>query len=73
MVNPTLFRFAKSTNDFTSVAAIATFSMPCSVAVPALPGATKTLSAKGDWRTFHASACSRPPFPIIKIFIEIPL
>src|SRR5688572_23934107 len=53
-----------------SVAAMSTFSSNGSSAVPALPGATKTLSAKGDCDAFHASACSRPPLPIIKIFIR---
>ena len=41
-------------------------------AVPALPGATKTVSACGDWAAFHARACSRPPPPIMRIFMVIP-
>ena len=69
MVKPIWLAFANSTNAGMSVAEIATFSTPFSCAVPAFPGATKTLSTRGDWRTFHAKACSRPPLPIIKIFI----
>src|SRR5688500_2999357 len=34
-----------------------------SMAVPALPGAQKTFSARGDWASFHTRACSRPPLP----------
>ena len=30
---------------------------------PALPGALKTRRTRGDWRIFHANACSRPPLP----------
>src|SRR5258708_1339758 len=39
-----------------------------SSAVPALPGATKTLPTRGDCAIFHASACSRPPPPITRTF-----
>ena len=37
--------------------------------VPALPGATKTRSARGLCAIFQASACSRPPLPMIKTFM----
>ena len=40
-----------------------------SAAVPALPGATKTVSTLGDCASFHASACSRPPLPITSNFM----
>ena len=33
-------------------------------AVPALPGATSTVLTWGDWASFQARACSRPPPPI---------
>src|SRR6202048_4754475 len=38
-------------------------------AVPALPGATKTFATRLDCAIFHASACSRPPPPMTRIFI----
>src|SRR5215213_2662028 len=38
-------------------------------AVPALPGAQNTFSARADCFNRHASACSRPPFPITRTFI----
>ena len=41
-------------------------------AVPALPGATKTLHTRGDCAIFHASACSRPPPPMTRTFIDLP-
>ena len=37
-------------------------------AMPGFPGAANT-STPGDCASFHASACSRPPLPIIRIFI----
>ena len=39
------------------------------VAVPALPGATKTFATRLDCAIFHANACSRPPPPMTRIFI----
>src|SRR5690242_805493 len=39
-----------------------------SSAVPPLPGATKTLAARGDCAIFQAIACSRPPEPITSTF-----
>ena len=40
-------------------------------AMPGFPGAAKTLSTAGLWARRHASACSRPPLPMINIFISI--
>ena len=51
-----------------SVWSMATFVAP-SPAVPALPGAQNTFPARGDCRSFHTSACSRPPLPITRTFI----
>ena len=48
MAKPIWFSWANCTKAVKSVPEMATFSMPSSNAVPALPGATKTLSAKGD-------------------------
>src|SRR5687768_1816542 len=50
-----------------------TFSRPSSSAVPAFPGATKTVRGLGprdERRSFHASACSLPPPPITSSFIS---
>jgi hypothetical protein len=69
MVSPTALASAKSASAVKSIASIATFLTPGSVAVPALPGATKTVSTRVDWATFQASACSRPPLPMINTFI----
>src|SRR5574343_148575 len=41
-------------------------------AVPALPGATNTWPARGDWAMRQASACSRPPEPMTRIFMVYP-
>ena len=38
-----------------------------SSAVPALPGAARMASQDGDWASFQASACSRPPPPTIRM------
>ena len=69
MVNPICLSWANFTKAGISVAEIFTFSTFCSNAVPALPGATKTLSANGDCAAFQAKACSRPPFPMMRMFI----
>src|SRR5262249_46711806 len=45
---------------------------PSSRAVPALPGATKTLDTRGDATSFHARACSRAPEPMTRSFIRKP-
>ena len=47
-----------------------TLTRPSSVAVPPLPGATNTWETRGDCASFHASACSRPPEPMTRIFIS---
>src|ERR1041384_4018102 len=41
-----------------------------SVAVPALPGATSTSVTRAACAHFQASACSRPPEPTIRTFME---
>lgn len=40
-------------------------------AVPAFPGATRTCWTCGDWASFQASACSRPPPPTTNTFTTI--
>ena len=62
-------RRANSTRPATSSAAISTLRTPFSFAVPALPGATMTSATRGDCATFHANACSRPPEPMMRIFM----
>jgi hypothetical protein len=42
---------------------------PVRARVPALPGATSTSLTRGDCLSFHASACSRPPEPMTRIFM----
>src|SRR5216683_4128895 len=54
-------RRQKATSPAMSVARIATHS--ASSAIPALPGAQKSASTKGDAEIVQASACSRPPEP----------
>src|SRR4051812_25873467 len=54
------------------ISVMATFSTPVSVAVPPLPGATKTFCTRGLLASFHASACSRPPDPTTRIFMSVP-
>src|SRR5882672_9476230 len=61
------FSRANRTSAFKSPAEMGTFSAIS--AVPAFPGAQKIRSASGDRPNFHASACSRPPPPITRIFI----
>ncbi len=62
----TRFSLAKRTSAARSFTEIATFS-PIS-AVPALPGAQNIRSTPGDSFNFQASACSRPPPPMTRIF-----
>src|SRR6187549_4234821 len=69
MVRPTRSVFASATSPATSSAATLTLRTRGSVAVPPLPGATSTSETFGDCAHFHASACSRPPEPTIRIFI----
>src|SRR6202011_3414167 len=66
-VRSTLFCFANRTKAGRSVAGIATLSANC--AVPALPGAQNIRSTFADCLSFQASACSRPPLPVTRIFI----
>src|SRR5450756_535050 len=53
------------------MAVMATFSTPSSSAVPALPGATYTFCTLAPCARRHASACSRPPEPITRIFMSL--
>ena len=64
-----LLSLANFTNPSISLTEILTFSIFSSRAVPGLPGATKTLSARGEREARQARACSRPPLPITKTFI----
>ena len=41
-----------------------------SAQMPPLPGAQITSLTRGDCCTFHASACSRPPLPMMRIFMS---
>jgi len=68
-VSATFSRRAKAISAAKSMGWMGTFSTPGSCAVPALPGATNTLSTRGDCASFHASACSRPPLPMTRIFM----
>ncbi len=68
MVNWTFFA-AKSASCSRASTSMATFSHLASVAVPALPGATKTFATRGSWATFQARACSRPPLPMMSTFM----
>ena len=52
---------------------IGTFTMSGLSAVPALPGATKMRLTALFCATFQAKACSRPPPPMTRIFMLLPL
>lgn len=57
-------------------ASVSYFSLPellifSQFAVPAFPGATSTCWMCGDWASFQASACSRPPPPTTNTFTTI--
>src|SRR5271165_4269761 len=41
-----------------------------SAAMPALPGAQQTFSDRGDLVNFQTNACSRPPEPTTRIFMD---
>ena len=58
----------KSTKDFISVGSIFIFVQK--ELVPAFPFAINIWSTFFDCEIFQASACSLPPFPIIKTFIK---
>ena len=64
---------AKAVSASKSMTPMATFSHLASSAVPGLPGATNTRSTDDDSANFHANACSRPPLPITKILMTLPL
>src|SRR5690606_7420890 len=66
-VKATCSRFASSTS--TGMSVIGAFCSSFSAAVPGLPGATSTRVTLGDWASFQASACSRPPEPMTRTFM----
>src|SRR5688572_7132993 len=68
MVRPTFSALASAMRPAVSSAPTLTLRTRGSVAVPPLPGATRTSETLGDWAHFHANACSRPPEPTIRIF-----
>src|SRR5205823_7809337 len=45
----------------------ATHATRASCAIPSDPGATITRFTPGSFASFHASACSRPPLPTMRI------
>src|SRR5208282_2940209 len=65
-VRPTCSVRAKSVSS--AIALSATLASSGSRAVPALPGATKTLATRGERAIRHAKACSRPPPPTTSTF-----
>src|SRR5690554_1670822 len=69
MVRAMLLSRAKLTSASISITSMATFSSLGSIAVPALPGATNTRSTAASLAAVQASACSRPPEPITRIFM----
>ena len=66
-------RRTSSTRASMSVADTPTLRHLRSVAVPALPGATRTSATRRDCASFHARACSRPPPPITSTFCRATL
>src|SRR6267378_2715592 len=63
--------FSASANSASlSIAEIATFSRRPSRAVPPLPGATKTFCTRGLCARRHATACSLPPEPMTRSFMD---
>src|SRR5207253_810131 len=67
-VSSTSFCFANRSSCGKSVAETAMFFAIW--AVPAFPGAQKIRSTDDDCFSFQTNACSRPPPPITRIFIE---
>src|SRR5438105_12004420 len=67
-VSSTSFCFANRSSGGKSVAETAMFSAIS--AVPAFPGAQKIRSIDDDCFSFQTNACSRPPPPITRIFID---
>src|SRR3712207_7615236 len=47
------------------------FRSPCRL-VPTLPGATSSSLSSGDWASFQANACSRPPPPTSRTLTRPP-
>src|SRR5690606_29192911 len=66
-VKATCSRLASSIS--TGMSVIGAFCSSFSAAVPGLPGATSTRVTLGDWASFQASACSRPPEPMTRTFM----
>src|SRR5262245_13135619 len=66
MVRSIRSRFANCRSAAMSSAAMSTLVTRGSSAVPALPGATYTALTCEACATFHASACSRPPDPMMR-------
>ncbi len=64
----TAFFLQKSITAGWSAMSIGTHS--ASFAMPALPGKHHSLVTSGEAAIFHAKACSRPPEPITRIFME---
>src|SRR5262245_276211 len=63
-VRPMFSFLAKRISRSKSFASIGTLTP--SSPVPALPGAQKTSSTRGDCASFHTRACSRPPLPMTR-------
>ena len=49
--------------------AVSSGTHSASSAMPGLPGATKSFVSSGDAASFQASACSRPPEPMRRMFM----
>src|SRR3954454_6279645 len=64
----TALRRQKSITAAWSAISIGTHS--ASRAIPALPGAHQSFSTSGDAAIFHARACSRPPEPSRRMFMD---
>src|ERR1700680_155143 len=71
MVRSMASRCANASKAPIASAGMSIFETLGSSAVPAFPGATNTRETRGDCAHFHASACSRPPPPMIRIFMRI--
>src|SRR5450755_2349903 len=60
-------RLASATIESRLLTSTATHS--ASSAMPPFPGAQYIFVTRGDWRSFHTKACSRPPLPMTRIFM----
>ena len=74
--NPFLVRIAGLVSVSTAAVLVvdylfkSTAAHSASDAVPPLPGAQYSFLMRGDCRSFHAIACSRPPLPRTRTFID---